>query len=266
MVAATLILIGLTSIGMGTAVHGQDVERSAPVRSYTVAARYPHDPTAYTQGLQWSDGRLYEGTGFWEASDLRLVDLETGSVLMRRVLNEPNATDPMFGEGITLLDGRIYQLTWKSQVAFVYDAETFEPIEQFSYETEGWGLTTDGAVLYMSDGSSRIAVRDPASFEVVRTIDVEDGGAPVALLNELEYIDGSIWANVYQTNRIARIDPATGAVQEWLDLSALATEVAQQGQSIDVLNGIAWKADTETLLVTGKWWPTLFELKLEPVS
>jgi glutamine cyclotransferase len=229
----------------------------APVRSYEVVAEFPHDPNAFTQGLILVDGQLYEGTGLNGASELRLVDLETGDVLQSHDLDEEH-----FGEGITVLGDRIYQITWKTGTAFVYDRETFQQTGSYSYDTEGWGLTHDGAELIMSDGSDQLYFRDPETFEVTRQLSVKDGETPVFRLNELEYIDGVIWANVWQTSLIARIDPETGDVIDWLDLSALTEKVAASGQRIDVLNGIAWNPETETVYVTGKLWPTLFEIKL----
>jgi len=229
----------------------------APVRSYEVVAEYPHDPDAFTQGLILVDGQLYEGTGLNGSSELRLVDLTTGEVLESHRL----ATE-FFGEGITVLGDRIFQLTWQTQTAFVYERETFEQIGTFSYDTEGWGLTHDGTSLIMSDGSDRIFFRDPDTFEITKQLEVHDGETPIANLNELEYIDGLIWANVWRTNLIARIDPDTGLVIDWLDLTALTEQILATGQRVDVLNGIAWNPETGTVYVTGKFWPTLFEIEL----
>ena len=229
----------------------------APVRSFEVVAEYPHDPDAFTQGLTLVDGQLFEGTGMNGASELRLVDLQTGEVLQRRALDEKH-----FGEGITVLGDKIYQITWQTGTAFVYDRATFEQIGAFTYETQGWGLTHDGASLIMSDGSNQLYVRDPETFEVTKQIAVYDGETPVANLNELEYIDGVIWANVWRTNFIARIDPETGQVIDWLDLTALTERALASGRRIDVLNGIAWNPETGTVYVTGKLWPTLFEIRL----
>ena len=239
------------------AAQGQSITPVAPVRSFEVVAEYPHDAAAFTQGLILVDGQLYEGTGLNGASELRLVDLQTGEVLERHRLGSE-----YFGEGITVLGDKIYQITWQTETAFVYDRETFEQIGTFSYDTEGWGLTHDGTSLIMSDGSDQIFFRDPATFEVTRQISVRDGENPIANINELEYIDGVLWANVWRTNLIARIDPETGAVIDWLDLSALQAQVLADGGRIDVLNGIAWNPETGTVLVTGKFWPTLFEIKL----
>lgn len=225
---------------------------------YRVVNEFPHDPTAFTQGLIYEDGRLLEGTGLYGESTLREVDLETGEVLRSLALSPD-----LFGEGIALLDGRIYQITWQEQVAIVYDAETFEEIERFSYTTEGWGITDDGERLYMSDGSSRISIRDPETFNEIERIQVRHEGEPVTDLNELEWIDGQIYANVWQTDSIVRIDPATGEVTAWIDLSGLLTPEDREGFDVDVLNGIAWDEEGRRLFVTGKLWPRLYEIELE---
>ncbi len=230
----------------------------APVREFSVVARYPHDVTAFTEGLQYVDGQLYEGTGLEQRSQLRLVDLSTGNALEELTLSDPSE----FGEGITVLGDKIYQLTWQSHIAYVYDRETWEQVGSFTYEGEGWGLTTDGTSLIMSNGSDQIVYRDPATFEITRTISVADGDKSIENLNELEYIDGVIWANVWRTNLIARIDAETGRVIDWLDLSALDAEVTAMNPKVDVLNGIAWNQETGTVLVTGKFWPTLFEIEI----
>lgn len=229
----------------------------APVREFEVVARYPHDITAFTEGLLVYDGSLYEGTGLNGRSQLRLVDLDTGKVL--RAQDLPAAE---FGEGITILDGRIFQLTWQSKIAHVYDLATFDQTGSFSFEGEGWGLTTDGASLIMSNGSDQIVYRDPKTFAVTRAISVRDGDNPIFELNELEYIDGVLWANVWKTSLIARIDPETGNIIDWLDMSALDTEVRTSNPHVDVLNGIALNPESGNVLITGKFWPTLFEIRL----
>jgi glutamine cyclotransferase len=232
---------------------------ATPVYGYRVVAEYPHDRRAFTQGLSYDDGVLYEGTGLYGESTLRRVDLETGKRLAQVEL-APSA----FGEGIAVLGDRIYQLTWQNQTAVVWDRETFEPLEFFSYPTEGWGLTTDGERLIMSDGTNRLYVRDPETFEQVAAIDVHEGETPVSRLNELEYVDGEIWANVWQTDLIARIDPATGDVVGWIDLRGLLSERERQRHEVDVLNGIAYDPETGNIFVTGKLWPKLFEIELVP--
>lgn len=254
---AVAALLWVFLIGSAAAAQAPAIAPVAPVRSFEVVREYPHAVDAFTEGLVYDNGQLYEGTGLNGSSELRLVDLESGEVLQRHALDEQ-----YFGEGVTVLGDKIYELTWRSNTAFVYDRESFEQIGTFAYDTEGWGLTTDGDSLIMSDGTDRIFFRDPESFDVTRTISVRDGDRSIVNLNELEYIDGTIWANVWQTNLIARIDPETGAVIDWLDLTSLAEQVQQSGGRIDVLNGIAWNPETGTAYVTGKWWPTLFEIKV----
>ncbi len=226
---------------------------------YTVIATYPHDSTAYTQGLLWSDGQLIESTGRLRLSDLRRVDLTSGRVLARRDLPAER-----FGEGLALLDGWLYQLTWQGEVAYVYDARSLERLDSIPYAGEGWGLATDGQGLYMSDGSDSITVRSAEGLRVRRVIHVRHEGEPVAFLNELEYSpsDGMLLANVHRTNRIARIDPATGAVEELLDLNDLYPEDARAPGAL-TMNGIAVMPDGD-LLLTGKLWPVLFRIRLSP--
>ncbi len=235
------------------------VETSAPVYGYRVVREYPHDPTAFTQGLVYADGVLYEGTGLKGESALRKVDLETGMVLKQTALDAMH-----FGEGIAIVDDRIYQITWQTQAAFVYDRETLKPLTTLSYPTEGWGLTSDGERLIMSDGTNRLFFRDPDTFKGLNRVAVCDGNQPVPDLNELEYVDGEIWANVWQSDRIARIDPQTGRVTGWIDLSGLLPEEESEGQAVDVLNGIAYDPGTGRIFVTGKLWPKLFEIELIP--
>lgn len=231
----------------------------APVRDFTVVARHPHDTSSFTEGLIYLDGQLYEGTGMEGHSQLLRVDLESGEVLQSHDLSPGE-----FGEGIAILDGKIYQLTWKNQLAHVFDLATFAEIGMRAYEGEGWGLTTDGTSLIMSNGSDQIVYRDPGTFDITKTISVRDGENAIANLNELEYVDGVIWANVWLTNMIARIDAETGQVIDWLDLTSLDAEVTASNPAVDVLNGIAWNPETETALVTGKYWPTVFEIALTP--
>jgi glutamine cyclotransferase len=222
-----------------------------PVYSYRVLRTYPHDPTAFTQGLVYTDGVLYEGTGMYGDSSLRKVDLETGQVLQYRDLSSQ-----YFGEGIVVLSDTIIQLTWRQYVAFVYNRETFSQTGTFTYTTEGWGLTHDGDRLIMSDGSSTLFFRDPQTFSRTGQVQVLDGTTPVARLNELEYIAGEIYANVWLTDRIVRIDPTTGQVTAWIDLTGL------RPPGTDVLNGIAYDTVGDRLFVTGKYWPSLFEIEL----
>lgn len=257
------VLIALAPIASVAATQEVDADPpfgwDTPVAGYRVVAEFPHDDTAYTQGLSYVDGVLYEGTGLEGESTLRRVDLATGEVLHQHDL------DPVhFGEGIAVLEDRIYQLTWQTNTCFVYDRETFALLDTFGYPTEGWGLTTDGVRLIMSDGSDRLTFRDPSTFAELGHVDVVDGDEPVTKLNELEYIDGEVWANVYQTDFIARIDPATGRVTGWIDLTGLLPAADQQEREVGVLNGITHDATTGRLFVTGKLWPKLFEIELVP--
>jgi glutamine cyclotransferase len=226
--------------------------------SYRVVNEYPHDPGAWTQGLVVDDGYLYEGTGLYGASSIRMVALETGEIL--RMLPLPAE---IFGEGITVYDGdKIAQVTWRNQVGFIYDKASFELLDQFTYPTEGWGLTHDGSQLIMSDGTSTLHFLDPETLEETGTLEVVDAGVPVVRLNELEYIQGEIYANVWLTDWICVIDPATGYVSGWIDLQGLLSP--EDAEDADVLNGIAYDTGDERLFVTGKLWPSLFEIELVP--
>ncbi len=232
--------------------------QTAPVCGYDVVHFYSHDDTAYTQGLVFRDGVLYEGTGLTPPSgesSIRRVTLETGFVEQIRTLD-----DIYFGEGVTLVGDRLIQLTWQNQVALVWDRTSFEPIGQFSYTGSGWGLTDGAGRLIMSNGSSTLQFRDSDTFDVIGEVVVMDGINPVANLNELEFIRGEILANVYQTNFIVRIHPDSGQVIAWIDLSGLLGVPPPSGS--EVLNGIAFDNDTDRLFVTGKFWPTLFEIEL----
>ena len=222
--------------------------------TYRVEKIYPHDANAYTQGLFWYKGKLYEGTGLYGASQLRRVAIESGQPDLHR-----NLDAEYFGEGIALLDGRIYQLTWMEGKCFVYDADDFRLLKTFTYDGEGWGLTSDGEKLYMSDGSDCIRVIDPETFEVERTIRVMMGRNRLKMLNELEWIDGRIWANLYMSDLIVCIDPVDGRVEKTVDLEGLLP-FADRTPDTDVLNGIAWDPDGCRLFVTGKNWNKLFEI------
>jgi len=225
-------------------------------QDYRIVARYPHEPTAFTQGLAWADGRLYESTGLEGQSSLREVDLTTGKVLRSAALRPWQ-----FGEGIAVIGDRILQLTWKSGQALVRERASFRKLATFNYPGEGWGLAWDGRRLVMSDGSATLVFRDPDSFAELGRVTVTDAGRPVRQLNELEVIDGEIWANVWGSERIARIDPASGRVTAWVDLAGLRPQPAP-GQAIDVLNGIAWDAEGKRLFVTGKLWPWLYQIRV----
>jgi glutamine cyclotransferase len=226
---------------------------------YRVVHVYPHDPQAFTQGLAFAAGELFESTGRYGVSDLRRVDLDSGTVLQRRPL-----PDNLFGEGIAVWGGRIVQLTWRSRMGFVYDRRSFEVLRTFRYRTEGWGITYDGHRLVMSDGSSTLHLLDPDTLEVLEDLVVEDRGTSVPNLNELEFVNGEIWANIWRSDWIARISPRTGAVAAWIDLSDLLP--ARDRRRADVLNGIAYDAQGDRLFVTGKLWPKLFEIKPTPTS
>ena len=229
--------------------------RSEPISGFEVVAVYPHDPNAFTQGLAIEAGQLYEGTGQYGASMLRRVDLASGRPEKQRALGPQ-----YFGEGIAILGGLVYQLTWQNGVVVVYDLETFEVERTMQYDGEGWGLTHDGRQLIMSDGSATIRFRDPQTFAVAREIEVRAEGAPVPRLNELEYIDGEIWANIWYDDRIARISPANGEVLGFIDLGTLYPRSARGSEA--VLNGIAYDAAAKRLFVTGKNWPQLYEIDL----
>jgi glutaminyl-peptide cyclotransferase len=230
--------------------------KAQAVDSYRVVKAYPHDSQAFTQGLIYLDGHLYESTGLNGHSTLREVDLESG-----RVLKEIEVPQQYFAEGLTNWGSTLIQLTWKKHVAFVYDRATFRLLKTFHYPWEGWGLTQDGKHLIMSDGSETIHFLDPDTFKQVRKIRVTDRGKPVTNLNELEYIHGEIYANVWMENRIARISPSTGKVLGWIDLSGILPSVEVQGEGA-VLNGIAYDAAHNRLFVTGKDWPRLFEIQV----
>jgi glutaminyl-peptide cyclotransferase len=228
-----------------------------PTYTYEVVKAYPHDKGAFTQGLVFYQGALYESTGLNGSSSLRRVELETG-----KVLKKIEVPIEFFAEGLALFNGRLYQLTWQTQRGFVYDLDSFNKLREFSYAGEGWGLTRDAHSLIMSDGSSRIRFIDPNTFEVQRLITVQDNGRDVIQLNELEYIKGEIYANIWMDDRIARIDPQSGKVNAWIDLSGLLPPEARTDPGA-VLNGIAYDESSDRLFVTGKLWPKLFEIKLK---
>ena len=228
---------------------------SAPVLQHRVVHVYPHDPEAFTQGLVYVDGFLYEGTGLNGRSSIRKVKLENGEVLQIQRVDAQ-----YFGEGITILGKSLFELTWQAEVGFIYDRATFQRTGTFTYKGEGWGLTNDGKRLIMSDGSSYLRFIDPTTRKEISRIQVRDGGVPVERLNELEYIKGELLANVWQSDRIARISLTNGQVLGWIDLSGLLTP--REAQAADVLNGIAYDDQQDRLFVTGKLWPKLFEIKV----
>jgi glutamine cyclotransferase len=229
-----------------------------PEYTYRVVKTYPHDRGAFTQGLEYRDGVLYEGTGMVGRSSVRKIDLGTG-----RTVANYDLPQPFFGEGITVMNQQILELTWQHQTGFVYDKSNLRVLRSFNYPGEGWGLTNDGKQIYMSDGTPQIRVWDPATLKEIRRITVKDNGKPVDQLNELEWVRGEIYANVWQTDRIARISPADGKVLGWIDLAGIIPK-AERPEADAVLNGIAYDAAGDRLFVTGKLWPKIFEIKLVP--
>lgn len=227
-----------------------------PVYTYKVINTYPHDRSAFTQGLVFDDGVIFEGTGIHGRSTLRRVELETGDILQIHQLPYN-----YFGEGVTIYGGKIIQLTWQSNNGFVYDKDSFELVQEFYYPTEGWGITNDDERLIMSDGTSTLYFLDLDTLEEIGRIEVYDSNGSVDRLNELEYVQGEIYANVWQTDHIARIAPKTGEVIGWIELEGLL-DPEDCPEPIDVLNGIAYDAENDRLFVTGKLWPSLFEIEL----
>ena len=226
---------------------------------YHIVARFPHDPGAYTQGLVWNNGLLFESTGLYGQSQVRIVDARTGVV--RKAISIP---PDRFGEGLTLLGNRLYQLTWRHQVGYVYDASTLARVDSFAYRGEGWGLTTDGQQLIMSDGSDTLRFMDPRTYTVTRALGVRfPTQAAIPRLNELEWIHGEVFANVYLSDWIVRIDPKTGIAGEVLDFAGIPAKDRGQSPAEDVLNGIAFDQQTGHLLVTGKRWRSMFSIALD---
>lgn len=235
--------------------HAQD--RQIPpelLTQYEVLSSYPHDPTAFLQGWLWHDGGFYESTGLNGESTLRRVAFPSGDVVQK--IDVPRE---YFAEGLAMVGDRLIQLTWRSKKAFVYDRESFGLVGELPYETEGWGLTYDGTALVMSDGSANLFFLDPETFQVTRTLPVTLDGRPLQRLNELEWVKGEVWANVWQTDMVVRIDPASGQVVGVLDMTGL---LPNRRDSDDVLNGIAYDAETDRLFVSGKRWPLLFEIRV----
>jgi glutaminyl-peptide cyclotransferase len=229
----------------------------APVYTFRVVKTYPHDPSAFTQGLIYLDGFLYEGTGMNGHSNLRKVNLETGKVLQEKKIEQQ-----YFGEGITNWGSQLIQLTWQHGVGFVWDRSTFQLKKQFKYTGEGWGLTHDTKQLILSDGSPVLRLLDPETLAEKGRLPVLDGRRPISNLNELEWVKGEIWANIWQTEKIVRISPQNGQVLGWVDMTGILP--AADRANVDVLNGIAYDEKKDRLFVTGKWWPKLFEIKVVP--
>ncbi len=235
-----------------------DPGSSAPVipvaYDVEVVTRHPHDDSAFTQGLLWHEGELYESTGLVGRSSIRRWDLSSGRIAQRKEVPD------VFAEGLALVGDELFQLTWQDEVLLVYDRESFELKREVAYEGEGWGLCFDGESLVMSDGSDELTFRDPETFEVERRLRVRKVGRPVRMLNELECVDGAIWANVWQRDDILKIDPRSGHVTATVDASGLLSFVERRGA--DVLNGIAWIPEREHFVLTGKLWPAAFEVEL----
>jgi glutamine cyclotransferase len=226
------------------------------IYGYKVVNTYPHDREAFTQGLFYYNGVLYEGTGQESGSSLREVEIESG-----KVLRQHNLDASLFGEGITLYNDRIYQVTWQDRVGFVYDRATFRTLNKLHYSTEGWGLTTLDDKIVMSDGTNILYFMDPEMFTVVSSIEVYDDKARIDSLNELEYVNGEIWANIWMTDKIARIDPVSGKVNGYINMTGLLNK-SDRKPDTDVLNGIAYDSEGKRIFVTGKRWPKLFEIRL----
>ena len=245
-----------------TAIDPALVHHPAPVISYNIVNVYPHDTSAYTQGLQLYNGKLYEATGDYETSSLRITDLKTGKVEKKHMMG----SSEIFGEGITIFKGKIYQLTWKNHIVYVYDINNIDkPIKTFNWPYEGWGITNNGTDLIISDGSANLYFVDAETFKVKSTIAVTEDGSPIDSINELEYIDGYVYANVYQSLFIVKIDPLSGHVAGKLDFPDLREKYFQKDivpERTDVINGIAYDSTSKKLLITGKRWPKMFEVKL----
>jgi glutamine cyclotransferase len=257
LLCSTTLALAATPEQQKPAAKPASASAPAPVHGFKVVRSYPHDRQAFTQGLEFVDGVLYESTGMNGRSGIRKVNLATGEVLQVQPLDAA-----YFGEGITVWKNRIVQLTWQSGMGFVYDRQTLQQQRSFPYTGEGWGLTHDGTRLIMSDGSDSGTLRllDPETLRQVGTLAVKDGGRPVARLNELEYVKGEIFANVWQSERVAVISPSTGRVTAWIDLQGLLDPRERAG--VDVLNGIAYDAKGDRLFVTGKLWPRVFEIQV----
>jgi glutamine cyclotransferase len=228
-----------------------------PAYTYEIVNTFPHDPKAFTQGLAFHDGNLYESTGHHGSSSLRKVELKTG-----KVKKKYNVPQEYFAEGMAILQGKIFQLTWQSHKCFVYDLKSFDVLSEFHHEGEGWGMTSDGKLLIISDGTNQLRFMDPNTFLPVRTINVLNHNQPLTNLNELEYIKGEIYANIWHSERIVRIDPASGKILGWIDLSGIRPADVDSDTD-NVLNGIAYDEKDDRLFVTGKRWTKLFEIRLK---
>ena len=254
----SLTVLAFTLWGCGEKDVIQQPNSPAKVETYGVKIlkTYPHNPESFTQGLLYHNDYLYESTGLWTKSTLRKVHIKTGNTVQKHSLK-----NTYFGEGLALWDNQLIQLTWHAGDALVYDLETFKALPSFSYDGEGWGLTTNKDGFILSDGTAELRFLDPKSFKEVKRLKVTDKGKEIKKLNELEFIDGKIFANVWLTNKIAKIDPNSGKVLAWIDLSNLVPQ-EHRGSNEAVLNGIAYDEENDRLFVTGKLWPKLYEIKL----
>ena len=255
-----VILTGFTPLSLTASAESAKAVASVPVYNFKILNIYPHDQNAFTQGLFFEEGFLYEGTGLNGQSALRKINLKTGDILKIHKLPQE-----FFGEGIVLYNDKIIQLTWRSHVGFVYDKNSFKLLGTFFYPTEGWGITYDGKQLIMSDGTANLYFLNPDTLKVTGRIEVRDKNIPVTKLNELEYVRGEIFANVWFTSRIARIDPQSGRVTGWIDLEGLSPFKNSDNQ-MKALNGIAYDSNNHRLFVTGKLWPNIYEIKLVPAE
>jgi glutaminyl-peptide cyclotransferase len=261
-VSSVVALAGVVALfmafrGLRNSAADTGQEPAARQLDYEVVNSYPHDPKAFLQGLLWYEGDFYESTGLCGQSTLRRVEFSTG-----KILKSSSLSSELFGEGLALADNRLIQLTWKSKRGFVYDRESFASLREFKYETEGWGITFDGKHLIMSDGSSDLFYLDPITFAPVRKLSVTMNGRSIDNLNELEFIEGEIWSNVWQTDLILRIDPGTGRVASFLNLRGILPASMRTGNE-DVLNGIAYDARQKRIFVSGKLWPRIFEIRVK---
>ncbi|MBK1693573.1 glutamine cyclotransferase [Chromatium weissei] len=240
------------------AIGADETSMIAPICDVRVVATFPHDVAAFTQGLVIVDGQLFESIGLYGKSALRRVNLPSG-----QVLQETRLAAEVFAEGLTAWREQLVQLTWREELALIYDREQLQPVDYFEYRGEGWGITSDGTHWIISNGSAELRWFDPMTRRVVRRLTVHDGERPITALNELEWIDGEIWANVWQQNVIARIDPTSGAVNSWLNLHDLLPDIARSNRDA-VLNGIAYDTTSQRIFITGKYWPTLYQIEPTP--
>jgi glutamine cyclotransferase len=259
---AALVILAACNGGKDEPVVDDTIKpKPIPVITYTVMAEYPHDTSAYTQGLEFYNGKLYESTGDFENSSLRITDYKTGKVEKKHMMG----TDKIFGEGITIFNDKIYQLTWESHMVYVYNANNIDkPIKTFNWPYDGWGITNNGTDLIISDGTAKLYFVNPDDFRLKSTIAVTENGSPVYQINELEYIDGFVFANLYQKDIIVKIDPSSGFVVGKMDFTGMKQKFFADKivpERTDVLNGIAYDTAAKKILVTGKRWPKMFELK-----